>query len=126
MSLHKKAIVVSPKVTLTGRDRTLSLDAKSLVHKINEVKRRDSSITRDDNPVDYTSILDPESQSRRFSEDLVDKETRHNLELRKLYRQIQRQVHCSDNNFNNQVLNIGTYFGMLSLVVLKIETEVLI
>ena len=40
----------------------------------------------DDINVDYSSILAHEDRVRRWSEDVVDKELRNNLQLSKLYR----------------------------------------
>ena len=73
----------------------MSLDAKTLLKTINELKRRDSATTRDDSNIDYLSVLGHDDKTRRFSEDLVDVDVKSNLQLRKLYRQIQRQIHCS-------------------------------
>ena len=66
-----------------------------MLDTLNEIKRRDSSTTKDDTIIDYTSVLDQDDQRRRFSEKLVDADVKDSLELRKLYRQIQRQVHCN-------------------------------
>ena len=64
-------------------------------------------MSKDDAHIDYISVLDQDDLVRRFSEDLVDLETRNSLQLRKLYRQIQRQVHCMENDqvTNNQLAN---------------------
>ena len=70
-------------------------------------------MSKDDAHIDYISVLDQDDLVRRFSEDLVDLETRNSLQLRKLYRQIQRQVHCMENDqvTNNQPAN--ALFGHL-------------
>jgi len=49
----------------------------------------------DDIMVDYSSVMDREDKKKRFSEELEDKELKESLKLQKLYRQIQRQVHCT-------------------------------
>ena len=43
--------------------------------------------------VDYSSVLGREDKRKRFSEELEDTELKDSLELQKLYRKIQRQVH---------------------------------
>ena len=55
-------------------------------------------MSKDDAHIDYISVLDQDDLVRRFSEDIVDLDTRNSLQLRKLYRQIQRQVHCMEND----------------------------
>ena len=60
-----------------------------------QVERTSScSMSKDDIMVDYSSVLDREDKKKRFSEELEDKELKESLKLQKLYRQIQRQVHC--------------------------------
>jgi hypothetical protein len=63
--------------------------------KREEKARRSSSITMDDTMIDYTSMMGLEDKKRRFSEDVVDMELKDSERVKKLYRQIQRQVHCS-------------------------------
>ena len=58
-----------------------------------KMKQRSNSISLDDTKVDYTSLLGMEDRRRRFSEDVVDRDTKDTVRLQKLYRQIQRQVH---------------------------------
>ena len=72
-------------------------------------------MSKDDAHIDYISVLDQDDLVRRFSEDLVDLETRNSLQLRKLYRQIQRQVHCMENDqvTKNQLAN--AMFGHLEV-----------
>ena len=57
---------------------------------VNETKKRSSSIPM----IDITSIMGLEDRKRRLSEDVVDMELQERERLKKLYRQIQRQVHC--------------------------------
>ena len=45
--------------------------------------------------IDYTSMMGLEDKRRRFSEDVVDMDLKDSERIKKLYRQIQRQVHCS-------------------------------
>ena len=56
------------------------------------------SLSVDDSKVDYTSMLDLEDRRKRFSEEVVDKDLKDSVRLQKMYRQIQRQVHCRDQN----------------------------
>ena len=49
----------------------------------------------DDTMIDYTSMMGLEDKRRRFSEDVVDMDLKDSERIKKLYRQIQRQVHCS-------------------------------
>ena len=59
------------------------------------VKKGSSSCSqsKDDSIVDYTSVLSKEDKRKRFSEELIDKELKEIMRLKKLYRQLQRQVH---------------------------------
>ena len=61
-------------------------------------KLRSSTMTMDDTKVDYTSLMGLEDRRRRFSEDVVDVVTKENVNMQKLYRQIQRQVYCRQDN----------------------------
>ena len=79
-------------------NRPATLEVGSLLETINAIKRRDLSMSKDDAHIDYISVLDQDDLVRRFSEDIVDLDTRNSLQLRKLYRQIQRQVHCMEND----------------------------
>ena len=89
--------------------RPASLEVGSLIETINEIKRRDLSMSKDDAHIDYISVLDQDDLVKRFSEDLVDMDTRNSLQLRKLYRQIQRQVHCMENDqVANQIIFLKT------------------
>ena len=54
-----------------------------------------SSVCFDDSMVDYLSMLGREDRQRRFSEDVVDTGVKDTVRLKKLYRQLQRQVHCN-------------------------------
>ena len=71
-----------------------SLEANTIFSTVNETKRRSSSITMDDNMIDYTSMMGLEDKRRRFSEDVVDMDLKDSERLKKFYRQMQRQVHC--------------------------------
>ena len=42
--------------------------------------------------IDHTSMMGLEDKRRRFSEDVVDMDLKERM--KKLFRQIQRQVHC--------------------------------
>ena len=55
------------------------------------------SYSMDDSNVDYMSILGLEDRKRRFSEDVVDVELMDSVRLQKMYRQLQRHVHCHQN-----------------------------
>ena len=67
----------------------------TLIRKMKTVKKGSSSCSqsKDDSIVDYTSVLSKEDKRKRFSEELVDKELKEIMRLKKLYRQLQRQVH---------------------------------
>ena len=80
-------VVVSPESSI--------LNASILFSTVDERKRRSSSITMDDTMINYTSMMGLEDKKRRFSEDVVDMELKDSERVKKLYRQIQRQVHCS-------------------------------
>ena len=49
----------------------------------------------DDTMIDYTSMTGMEDRKRRFSEDVVDMDLKDSERMKKLYRQMQRQVYCS-------------------------------
>ena len=51
-------------------------------------------VSTDDITVDYLSILDLEDRKKRFSARVEDADLRETVHLQKLYRQVQRQVHC--------------------------------
>ena len=72
-----------------------SHEANTIFSTVNEKKRRSSSITMDDTMIDYSSMMGLEDKKRRFSEDVVDMDLKDSERVKKLYRQIQRQVHCS-------------------------------
>ena len=55
-----------------------------------------SALSIDDSTVDYTSMLGLEDRRKRFSEEVVDADLKDSVRLQKLYRQIQRQVHCRE------------------------------
>ena len=100
MSAHTALIIPSPSTisfTAPQTSRTC-LDSQDLLvtlHTIDELRRR-SAFSKDDSRIDYTSVLNIEDKERRFSEDLVDCDIKSNIQMKKLYRQIQRQVHCDD------------------------------
>ena len=102
MSAHAALIIPSPStISFSSSCRSRpALDAKELIatlETIDELRRRDSAVSKDDSRIDYTSVLNIEDKKRRFSEDLVDCETKSNIQMKKIYRQIQRQVHCDEN-----------------------------
>ena len=102
MSAHAALVIPSPSTisfnsSLSSR---AALDARELIatlETIDELRRRDSAVSKDDSRIDYTSVLNIEDKKRRFSEDLVDCDTKSNIQMKKIYRQIQRQVHCDEN-----------------------------
>ena len=102
MSAHAALVIPSPS-TLSFCSSSSSrpgLDARELIATleiIEEFRRRDSAVSKDDSRIDYTSVLNMEDKKRRFSEDLVDCDTKSNIQMKKIYRQIQRQVHCDEN-----------------------------
>ena len=55
-----------------------------------------SALSIDDSRVNYTSMLGLEDRKKRFSEEVVDLDLKDSVRLQKLYRQIQRQVHCRE------------------------------
>ena len=80
----------------TPSPTTSLMDAAPLAAAVNKKKQR--SYSMDDSKVDYTSLLGLEDRRRRFSEDVVDIDTKNSVMLQKLYRQIQRQVHCDQDS----------------------------
>ena len=102
MSSHAALIIPSPSTIsfLPARQSRTCLDARDLLatlETIDELRRRDSAVSKDDSRIDYTSVLDVEDKKQRFSEDLVDFDIKSNVQMKKIYRQIQRQVHSDDN-----------------------------
>ena len=93
--MDNRGTMKSSPTTLIGSPVTSILDARALSYIVNEKKRRSSSITMDDSKIDYISMMGLEEKRRRFSEDVVDMELMDSVMLKKLYRQIQRQVHCN-------------------------------
>ena len=55
-----------------------------------------SFLSEDDSKVDYTSLLGLDDKRKRFSEDVVDKNVKETIRLQKMYRELQRQVYCTD------------------------------
>ena len=70
---------------------TVAISAVQQSENSVEEKKMES---RDDISVDYSSSLTEEDKVLRFSEKLEDLELSESLRLEKLYRKIQRQVHC--------------------------------
>ena len=102
MSAHAALVIPSPSTLSFGSSSSSrpGLDARELIATleiIEEFRRRDSAVSKDDSRIDYTSVLNMEDKKRRFSEDLVDCDTKSNIQMKKIYRQIQRQVHCDEN-----------------------------
>ena len=54
------------------------------------------SRTVDDARIDYASTMGMEEARSRYSEDVVDKDLKDNIRLRKMYRQVQRQTRSSE------------------------------
>ena len=65
-----------------------------IVEEVKTRKIRSRSMIMDDTAVDYTSLMGMEDRRRRFSEDVVDIETKETVIMQKLFRKIQRQVYC--------------------------------
>ena len=80
---------------MKASSETSSLGAGVRFTSLGRENQRVFSITMDDTKIDYTSMLGLEDRRRRFSEDVVDFETKDSIRLQKLYRQIQRQVYCN-------------------------------
>ena len=89
-------VVVSPESSI--------LNASILFSTVDETKRRSSSITMDDAMIDYSSMMGMEDKKRRFSEDVVDMDLKNSERVKKLYRLIQRQVHCSQESKEEQTV----------------------
>ena len=70
---------------------TITSSVPSFIAKYNT-----SALSIDDSTVDYTSMLGMEDRRKRFSEEVVDTDLKDSVRLQKLYRQIQRQVHCRE------------------------------
>ena len=87
---------VSPKSSI--------INASIIFSTVNETKRRSSSITKDDTMINYTSMMGMEDKKRRFSEDVVDMDLKDSERVKKLFRQIQRQVHCSQESKEGQTV----------------------
>ena len=68
----------------------------SLVTNCNSAKKA-QTYSMDDSNIDYMSILGLEDKKRRFSEEVVDMDMKDTVRLQKMYRQIQRHVHCHQN-----------------------------
>ena len=58
----------------------------------------------DDTMINYTSMMGLEDKRRRFSEDVVDMDRKDSERIKKFYRQIQRQVHCSQDIKEAQIV----------------------
>ena len=82
---------------------------------VSQEKKRSFSITMDDTKIDYTSMLGQEDKRRRFSEDVVDIETKDSIRLQKLYRQIQRQVNCNQESEDSNRMNLNVLIILISL-----------
>ena len=72
------------------------LEAKNISSSVPNVKGRPNSLSTDDSTVDYNSMLGIEDRRKRFSEEVEDGDLKQSVLLQKVYRQIQRQVHCSE------------------------------
>ena len=66
----------------TPSPATSLMDAGALAAAVNEKQR---SYSMDDSKVDYTNMLGLEDKRRRFSEDVVDIDTKNSVMLQKLY-----------------------------------------
>ena len=80
--------MASPRIAMVSSPEEATL----IISSGPSFEARSSSM--DDSNVDYTSLLGLEDRKRRFSEDVVDMELKDSVRLQKLYRQIQRNVHC--------------------------------
>ena len=71
-----------------------------LVEEMESRKVRSGSLMiMDDTSVDYSSLMGKEDRKRRYSEAVVDMNTKENVLVQKLYRQIQRQVYCKQEDY---------------------------
>ena len=57
-----------------------------------------SFLSADDSKVDYTSLLGMEDRRKRFSEEIDDKNLKETIRIKKMYRDLQRQVHCKESS----------------------------
>ena len=80
-------IIITSPVSLPLRPRTV-------VTCVPTFTAESSFLSVDDSKVDYTSMLGLEDKRKRFSEEVVDMDLKDSVRLQKMYRQIQRQVHC--------------------------------
>ena len=83
-------------LTLISSPITSALEAQTTTSSVPNVKARPNSMSIDDSTVDYMSILGMEDRRKRFSEEVEDGDLKQSVLLQKVYRQIQRQVHCSE------------------------------
>ena len=57
-----------------------------------------SFLSADDSKVDYTSLLGMEDRRKRFSEEVDDKNLKETIRIKKMYRDLQRQVNCKESS----------------------------
>ena len=57
-------------------------------------------------------MLGLEDKKKRFSEEVVDTDLKDSVRLQKLYRQIQRQVHCRDREKEVAVARGGLIYSI--------------
>ena len=98
-----KSTMASQAVALESPEFSIH-NSSILLSTVDETKRRSSSITKDDTMINYTSMMGMEDRKRRFSEDVVDMELKDSERVKKLFRQIQRQVHCSQESKEGQTV----------------------
>ena len=90
--------MMSPGVSLIIISSPLSspLRTRTVVTYVPSFTAESSFLSVDDSKVDYTSLLGLEDRRKRFSEEVVDMDLKDSVRLQKMYRQIQRQVHCRE------------------------------
>ena len=91
VSSTKSLIIITSPVSSPLRARTV-------VTYVPTFTAESSFLSVDDSKVDYTSLLGLEDRRKRFSEEVVDMDLKDSVRLQKMYRQIQRQVHCREQN----------------------------
>ena len=83
-------------VSLITYPLTSPLEARTIISSVPTFKASSSTLSADDSTVDYISMLGLEDKRRRFSKEVEDADLKESVHLQKLYRQIQRQVHCRE------------------------------
>jgi hypothetical protein len=79
-------------VSLITSPLTSPLEARTIISSVPTFKASSSTVSADD----YMSMLGLEDRRRRLSEEVEDADLKESVHLQKLYRQVQRQVHCRE------------------------------